>query len=97
MEPLEEEGGSDLSRISVNGLFDLTGMAETSHCGGPARDRGAFTLRLRLIVRLGPVERETELRLNAGTGGVADKPVGIGVASKKGAVSHEAKNYLWKI
>jgi len=58
-------------------------MAETSHCGGPARTRGAFTLRLRLIVRLGPVERETELRLNAGTGRVADKPVGIGVASKK--------------
>jgi len=58
-------------------------MPETSHCGGPARDRVAFTLRLRLMVRLGPAERETELRPNAGTGGVADKPVGIGVASKK--------------
>jgi len=58
-------------------------MVETSYCGGPARDRGAFALRLRLIVRLGPVERETELGLNTGTGRAADKPVRIGVASKK--------------
>jgi len=50
-------------------------MAETSCRGGPAWDRGA--------VPLGPVERETELRLKGGGGEVADGPVGIGVASKK--------------